>query len=68
MFTTLFIDGALKIAQVIRYKNKPAVARIYDPRATVPEGILQASKYDDNRFISDDCKEFKLTQTGMIAV
>ncbi|HYV53752.1 MAG TPA: hypothetical protein VE933_04170 [Chitinophagaceae bacterium] len=47
MFTTLFIDGALKLVQIIRYKNKPATARIYDPRATVPEGIfLKGSAVD----------------------
>lgn len=68
MFTSLVIDGVLKIVQVIRYKNKPAVARVYDPRAVVPETILQASKYDDDRFIDDDCREYRLTDTGLVTI
>ncbi len=69
MISTLLIDGAIKLVQVMRYSKKPATARVYVPGAKIPEKVLQASKYDDNRFIDDDtCKEYRLTRNGMVAI
>lgn len=68
MFTTLLIDGALKIVQLVRYKNKRATARIYDPKATVPEAILEESRYGSNVFIDKITnKKYKNLPTGMVA-
>jgi len=69
MISTILIDGVIKLIQVVRYSKKPATARVYVPGAKVPEKVLQASKYDDNRFIDDEtCKEYRLTRTGMVAI
>ena len=65
MFTRLLIDGVLKIAQVIRYEHKQArVARIYDPRATTPERIME--EIEENVFLDmEHNQKFILTPLGM---
>ena len=70
MFSTILIDGVVKLVQVIRYSNKPAVARVYDADNTkIPVKVLQGSQHDQDRFIDDvDCREYRSTQTGMVAV
>lgn len=70
MFSTILIDGAIKLVEIIRYRNKPAVARIYDADNTkVPVKVLQGSQYDNDRFVDDvDCREYRSTQTGMVAI
>lgn len=70
MFSTILIDGVVKLVKFVRYSNKPAVARIYDADNTkVPCKVLQGSSNDPDRFIDDvDCREYRSTQTGMVAV
>lgn len=70
MLSTILIDGAIKLVEIVRYKTKPAVARIYDVENTkVPVKVLQGSNNDPDRFIDDvDCREFRSTQTGMVAI
>lgn len=68
MFTRLLIDGVLKIAQVIRYENqKNRVARVFDPRASVPERILD--EVQENVFLDrEHNQKFILTPLGMSPV
>lgn len=69
MFTTLFLDGAMKIVQIIRYRNQPPVARIYDPRGTTPEAILQGNKYNQEEFVDElTGKKYQNYPTGMVAI
>lgn len=69
MVSTILIDGAIKLVKIIRYRNKPAVARIFTPGQAVPDKVMEASKYNDNRFLDDDnCKEYRLTRNGMVAI
>jgi hypothetical protein len=65
MFTRLLIDGVLKIAQVIRYEHKQArVARIYDPKGTIPERIMD--EVQENVFLDrEHNQKFRLTPLGM---
>lgn len=53
MISSIIIDGALKLVQIMRYgntSNRPDVARIYNPREAVPEKVLECSKYDNTLF------------------
>lgn len=69
MISTILIDGAVKLVKIIRYRNKPAVARIFTPGQNIPEKVLEANRYDGDKFLDDDtCKEYRLTQTGMVAL
>lgn len=70
MLSTILIDGAVKLVEIIRYKKQPAVARIYDANnMNIPTKVLQGSATDPDRFIDDvDCREYRSTQTGMVAV
>ncbi len=69
MFTTLLIDGAIKLARIIRYRNKPAVCRIYDKSGVLPEKILIGSSNDPNRFLDEmTCKEYKSLPGGLVAL
>lgn len=70
MVSTILIDGVVKLVKVVRYRNKPAVARVFDPSNTVvPEKVLEANRYDGDKFLDDDtCREYRLTQNGMIAI
>jgi hypothetical protein len=41
MFTSLLIDGVLKIVSIRKDKNKKhSVARIYNPNQNIPEAVL----------------------------
>ncbi len=70
MFTKLVIDGVLKLVQVIRYNsNRQSVARIYDPRGTMPEAILNEVKDRKNIFRDDvNNKDYRLTPNGLVAI
>jgi hypothetical protein len=72
MISSIVIDGALKLVSIIRYgkhSNRPDVARIYDPRATVPEKVLNCSKYDGGLFIDDETgQQYKETKLGLVAI
>lgn len=70
MFTKLVIDGVLKLVQVIRYNsNRQSVARIYDPRGTMPEAILNEVQGRKNVYHDDvNDKDYKLTPTGLVAM
>lgn len=69
MLSTILIDGAVKIVKIIRYRNKPAVARVFTPGQAVPDKVLEANRYDHDKFLDDDtCKEYRLTNSGMVAV
>lgn len=67
MFTRLLKDGALQIVQVLSYSNKKRIARIYEPKATVPHSVLQ--EIEPNRFLDPvNDRVYLLTNTGMIGV
>lgn len=54
MISSLIIDGALKIVQIMRYgknSNRPDVARLYNPRATTPEKVLECHPRNKHLFI-----------------
>jgi hypothetical protein len=70
MFTKLIIDGVLKIVQVVRYSNNhQSVARIYDPRGTMPEAILNELQERKGVYRDDvNNKDYRLTPTGLIAI
>ena len=41
MITSIIMDGALKLVQLIRYSNNQRVARIYNPaNSRIPEKVL----------------------------
>lgn len=67
MFTRLIIDGVLKIAQIVRYSKNESVARVFDPRGTVPQAILKELK-DKAGVYRDEVngKDYKLTPTGLV--
>ena len=65
----MVLESGLKVLQIIRYKNKRATARIWDARATVPEGIMKESRYGSNIFIDQlTRKKYKYYPTGMVAL
>ena len=67
MFTSLILDGVLKIVQVVRVARKRQSARIFDPRGTVPEKVLDEIR--ENVFIDrDNNQEYRYTPTGLIAI
>jgi hypothetical protein len=67
MITKLLVDGALKLVQVIRYGNKKSVARLYDPKGTIPEAVL--FEIQENMFLDINTdKSYQLTSTGMIGI
>ncbi len=69
MFTVLLLDGALKIVQIIRYRNKRATARIWDPRATTPEAVFTESRHGSNIFVdSITNKKYRNYPSGMVAL
>lgn len=72
MISSIIIDGTLKLVQIVRYgkfSNRPDVARIYEPRSTVPEKVLNCSKYDDGTFIDEETgQRYKETKLGLVAV
>ena len=72
MISSLLIDGALKLVQVVRYgkrSNRPDVARIYSPRAAVPEKVLECSPYDHHTFVDTETGDlYKETRTGLIPI
>lgn len=68
IITKLVIDGALKLAQVIRYSKKHGVARVFNPAdSRVPERVLD--EISKNVFVDREYnKTYRLTPTGLIAV
>lgn len=72
MISSIVIDGALKLVQIIRYGNKsnrPDVVRLFNPRNPIPEKVLVCNKYDPSKFIDDETGvEYKETKEGLIAL
>ena len=72
MISSLIIDGALKLIQVVRYgkqSNRPDVARVFNPRSAVPEHILECSKYDNSIFVDPNTgDQYKETEGGLVLV
>ena len=72
MISSIIIDGALKLVQVVRYgkySNRPDVARIFQPRSAVPEKVLNCSKYDDGLFVDEETgQKYKETELGLVAI
>lgn len=53
MITSIIMDGALKLVQLIRYSNNQKVARIYNPKDNrVPERVLDLD--NQGRAIDDE--------------
>jgi hypothetical protein len=70
MISALLLNGVLKLIQVRKDTNKnKRVCRIYDPRATIPENILDEVIPDSDLFKDKVTgKRFKFTREGMIAL
>ena len=65
MITKLILDGVLKLVQVCKHENKVRTARVFNPRESVPEGLLH--EVTPNIFKDKvNNKLFKLTSEGMI--
>ena len=53
MITSIIMDGALKLVQLIRYSNNQRVARIFNPKdSRVPERVLDLD--NQGRAIDDE--------------
>lgn len=67
LLTSLILDGALKIVQIVRVERQRQSARIFDPRGTVPEKVLD--EIQNNVFIDRETnKQYQYTATGLIAI
>jgi hypothetical protein len=68
MFTRAFLDGVLKIAQVIRYGKKHGVARIFNPQdSRVPERVLD--EIAENVFVDREYNQkYQLTPSGLTPI
>lgn len=56
--SVILIDGAIKIAQKMLYRNRGTkkeqnIVRIYDPRGTTPEHILHESRVMPGLFVDE---------------
>lgn len=57
MITSIIMDGALKLVQLIRYSNNQRVARIYNPsNSRIPERVLDLD--NQGRAIDDETGKF----------
>jgi len=53
MITSILVDGALKLVQLIRYSNNQKVARFYNPKdSRIPERVLDLDS--QGRAIDDE--------------
>ena len=70
MITKALIDRVLKLVQIRKDENsKKQVARIYDPRATVPEAIYNELEPGSNIFHDTMTgTKYHLTPTGLITI
>lgn len=68
MITALLLDKVLKLVQIRKDEHsKKSVARIYDPKATVPEAIYH--EVEKNIFHDElTGRKFHLTPTGLIGI
>lgn len=56
--SVIIIDGAIKVAQKMFYRNNGTkkqqnVVRIYDPRGTTPEAVLHESRVMPGLFVDE---------------
>lgn len=68
MITALLLDKVLKLVSIRKDEHsKKQVARIYNPRETVPEAIYHET---DKNIFHDDVtgRKFHLTPTGLIGI
>jgi hypothetical protein len=58
--------SGLQVVQVIKYPNKPKVARLYNPRDTVPNNVLTEIVPGSDEFLDTVTGDkFQNTKEGM---
>ena len=68
MITALLLDKVLKLVHIRKDEHSSKqVARIYDPKATIPEAIYHEK---EKNIFHDEItgKKFHLTPTGLIVI